>query len=80
MVMRLDQERSIFGGTISGMTGPTTQIYIRIPEAIVKTMVPVVVTMTSYQVTNVRLNVAKTFVKLFRRINDATLDALTSPS
>ena len=43
-------------------------------------MVPVVVTMASYQVTNVRLNVAKTFVKLFRRINDVTLGALTSPS
>ena len=40
-------------------------------EVIVKTMVPVVVTMASDQVANVRFNVAKTLVKLFRRIDDA---------
>ena len=40
-------------------------------EVIVKTMVPVAVTMTSDQVANVRFNVAKTLVKLFRRIDDA---------
>ena len=40
-------------------------------EVIVKTMVPVVMTMASDQVGNVRFNVAKTLVKLFRRIDDA---------
>ena len=39
-------------------------------EVIVKTMVPVVVTIASDQVANVSFNVAKMLIKLFRRIDD----------
>jgi len=40
-------------------------------EVIVKIMVSVVVTMANDQVANARFDVAKTLVKLFRKIDDA---------
>ena len=45
-------------------------------EVIVKTILPFVMTMASDQVAIVRFNVAKTLVKLFRRIDDTSVIAM----